>query len=77
MEFQADDSYNLGSYIRFLLCLKPVRFQCYRITHVHNYRFFRSSAIMWKIIYFILFGHIQTDFVIIAARGERGERAAS
>ena len=46
-----------------LLYLKPVRVQCYRITHVHNCYIFRSMTILWKILYFISFGHIQLDFV--------------
>ena len=46
----------------FLLYLKPVKVQCYRITHVHNYQS-RSTTILWKIRYLILFGHIKTDFV--------------
>ena len=33
------------------------------ITHVHNDCFFRSTIILWKILYFILFGHSETDFV--------------
>ena len=47
----------------FLLYLKPVKVQCYRITHVHDYHSFRSTTIVWKIHYLILFGHIKTDFV--------------
>ena len=42
----------------FLLYLKPVKVQCYRITHVHNYHSFCSMTIFWKILYLILFGPI-------------------
>ena len=37
--------------------------QCYGITHVHNDQFFFSTTILWKMLYFILFGHSKTDFV--------------
>ena len=46
-----------------LMYLKPVKVQCYRITYVHNYHSFRSTTILWKILYLIMFGHIKTDFV--------------
>ena len=48
---------------KFLLYLKLVKGQCYRITHVHNYHSFCSTTILWKILYLILFGYIKTDFV--------------
>ena len=54
---------NLALIYRFLLYLKPIKVQCYRITHVHNYHSFYSMTILWKILYLILFGHIKTDFV--------------
>ena len=46
----------------FLLYLNPVKVQCYRIAHVHNYYSIRSTTILWKILYLILFGHIKSDF---------------
>ena len=46
----------------FLLYLNPVKFQCYRIAHVHNYCSIRSTTILWKILYLILFRHIKSDF---------------
>ena len=46
----------------FLLYLNPVKVQCYRIAHVHNYYSMRSTTILWKILYLILFGHIKSDF---------------
>ena len=39
----------------FLLYLNPVKEQCYRITHVHNYYSIRSMTILWKILYWIFF----------------------
>ena len=51
----------------FLLYLNPVKVQCYRITHVHNYHSFRSTTILWNILYLILFRHITTDFVGISS----------
>ena len=50
----------------FLLYLNPVKVQCYRIAHVHNYYSIRSTTILWKILYLILFGHIKTDFESIS-----------
>ena len=41
----------------------PVKVQCYRIIHVHNYHSFHFTTILWKILYLILFGHTKTDFV--------------
>ena len=41
----------------------PVKFQCYRITHVRDYHSFHFTTILWKILCLILFGHIKTDFV--------------
>ena len=46
----------------FLLYLNPVKVQCYRIGHVHNYYSIRSTTILWKILYLILFGLIKSDF---------------
>ena len=46
-----------------LLYLNPVKVQCCRIAHVHNYYSIRSTTILWKILYLILFGHIKSDFV--------------
>ena len=43
---------------RFLLCLKPVKIRCYRITHVHIYHSFHSTIILWKFVYLIVFGRI-------------------
>ena len=37
----------------FLLYLNPVKVQCYRIAHVHNYYSVRSTTILWKILYLI------------------------
>ena len=37
----------------FLLYLNPVKFQCYRITHVYNYYSIPSTTILWKILYLI------------------------
>ena len=37
----------------FLLYLNPVKVQCYRIAHVHNYYSIRSTTILWKILYLI------------------------
>ena len=34
----------------FLLHLNPVKVQCYRITHVHNYYSISSTTILWKIL---------------------------
>ena len=45
----------------FLLYLNPVKVQCYRIAHVHNYYSIRSTTILWKILYLILFVHINVD----------------
>ena len=45
-----------------LLYLNPVKVQCYRITHVHNYNSFPSKTILWKILFFV-FVHIKSDFV--------------
>ena len=39
----------------FLLYLNPVKVECYRIAHVHNYYSVRSTTILWKILYLILF----------------------
>ena len=47
----------------FLLYLNPVKVQCYRITHVHNYYSIPSTTILWKILYLIFLGHIKSDFV--------------
>ena len=47
----------------FLLYLNPVKVQCYRITHVHNYYSIPSTTILWKILYLIFFLHIKSDFV--------------
>ena len=47
----------------FLLYLNPVKVQCYRITHLHNYYSIPSTTILWKILYLIFFGHIKSDFV--------------
>ena len=33
------------------------------ITYVHNDYLFRSTIILWKILYFILFGYSETDFL--------------
>ena len=60
----------VGLTITGSLILKPV-FKSYKrpvlwsnvITHVHNDYFFRSTIILWKILYLILFGHSKTDFV--------------
>ena len=46
----------------FLLYLNPVKVQCYRIAYVHNHYSIRSTTILWKILYLILFGHIKSDF---------------
>ena len=45
----------------FLLYLNPVKVQCYRIAHVHNYYSIFSTTILWKILYLILFGHIKSE----------------
>ena len=37
----------------FLLYLNPVKVQCYRITHVHNYYSVPSTTILWEILYLI------------------------
>ena len=37
----------------FSLYLNPVKVQCYRITHVHNYYSIPSTTILWKILYLI------------------------
>ena len=37
----------------FLLYLNPVKVQCYRITHVHNYYSIPSATILWKALYWI------------------------
>ena len=37
----------------FLLYLNPVKVQCYRITHVHNYYSIPSTTVLWKILYLI------------------------
>ena len=42
--------------------LESLKVQYYGVTHVHNDYFFRSTIILWKILYFILFGHTKTDF---------------
>ena len=56
----------------FLLYLNPVKAQSYRITHVHNYHSIRSTTILWKIFYLILFEHIKSDFVsILSASASR------
>ena len=47
----------------FLLYINPVKVQCYRITHVHNYYSIPSATILWKILYLIAFGHVKPDFV--------------
>ena len=39
----------------FLLYLNPVKVQCYRITHVHDYNSIPSATILWKILYLIFF----------------------
>ena len=63
VKFQAWFLYTLALIYGFLLYLKPVKVQYYRITHVHNYHSFRSMTILSKILHLILFGHIKTGFV--------------